>query len=116
MARKDKARKAGGRARAVLPRLWWAWGLVLAALCGAAVGHVRSRLSKVQLGYALSQAASEHRELQDEKRKLMVEAATLRNPRRLRRLAVEQLDLVEPSSRQIIRTGSEPGGKLAMGR
>lgn len=81
----------------------------------AALLHVRGRLVVVQLGYELSAASREHKRLLAENRKLQVEVATLRSPRRLRKLAVEKLGLREPTPAQIVRAGSKTPGKLAMG-
>ena len=77
-----------------LPRLWWVWFLVLTTLTAAAVLHVHSRLAVVQLGYELSKALSERTGLQAARRELLVEVATLRSPRRLRKLAVVHRDRI----------------------
>lgn len=116
MPRPEKPRAPAPVGRPQLPRHWWAWALVVVALTGAASLHVRSRLMVVQLGYALSEVTSENRKLRTESRKLMVEVATLRSPRRLRKLAVEQLGLVEPGPHQIIRAEPRTQSKLALGR
>ena len=83
--------------------------IVILAFTFAAVVHVRSKLVVVQLGYQLSRAASKHQELLTESRKLKLEVATLRNPRRLRKLAIEELGLIEPSPSQILRTKNSVG-------
>jgi cell division protein FtsL len=68
------------------------------------------------LGYRLSRAASENKKLQAESRKLRLEVATLRNPRRLRRLASGKLGLFEPRPEQVITIERKDGrGKLAVG-
>ena len=69
----------------------------------AALWHVRARLQVVELGYRLSEAAARNHRLQEEQRRLMIEVATLRHPRRLRRIATGKLGLVEPRPEQIIR-------------
>lgn len=97
-----------------LPPRWWAWALVLLSLAGAAVLQVRTRVAAVQLGYDLSEAAAEGRALRAENRKLVVEAATLRSPRRLRRLAVEQLGMVEPTAARVLRLDERGRGELAL--
>jgi cell division protein FtsL len=99
-----------------LPRNWWVWGLVLLAMGTAASLHVRSRLKVVHLGYALSEASSQNRKLRAERRKLVLEVATLRSPRRLRKLAVEQLGLVEPGPEQILKVDKRQPSKLALGQ
>jgi cell division protein FtsL len=52
--------------------------------------------------------------LQAEHRKLLVEVATLRSPRRLRRLAVEQLGMVEPTTARVLRSDGCDRGELAL--
>lgn len=112
---KKAERPSPGRVGA-LPRLWWAWLLVLTTLTAAAVLHVRSRLAVVQLGYELSKALNERTGLQATRRQLAVEVATLRSPRRLRKLAVEQLGLSEPGPGQVMRLDGKKTDKLALGR
>lgn len=107
--KKNRApRDSGGahrRLRADWPTGWMAGAVLILVFCIAAILHVRSRLAVVQLGYRLSQAAKEHKQLQADNRKLQVEVATLRSPRRLRKLATQQLDLREPVSQQIVNAG-----------
>jgi cell division protein FtsL len=93
------------RLRADWPSGWVAGGVLILVFCIAAILHVRSRLAVVQLGYRLSQATKEHEQLQADHRKLQVEVATLRSPRRLRKLATERLDLREPAPQQIVHAG-----------
>ena len=106
--KKKKAHKDRGgprRLRADWPSGWLAGGVLILIFCIAAILHVRSRLAVVQMGYRLSRATKEHKLLQADHRKLQVEVATLRSPRRLRKLATEQLDLREPAPRQILHAG-----------
>ena len=88
---------------------WTAVVIVILAFTFAAIVHVRSKLVVVQLGYQLSKASSEHKRLLTESRKLKLEVATLRNPRRLRKLAKEKLGLIEPSPSQILRARKSVG-------
>ena len=85
------------------PRYFWAWLLLLLILIVAAFVHVHAKLSAVELGYALSAAASEHQQLLTDQHSLQVEVATLRSPQRLRKLAIEKLGLVEPNATQLLR-------------
>jgi len=112
----DRDQKQVSSGRAGLPARWWIWCLVFAGLAAAAGLHVRERLLVVQLGYALSEAADQNRRLQAEHRKLSVEVATLRNPRRLRALAVERLRLAEPAAGQILQAGRQAPKELALGQ
>jgi cell division protein FtsL len=88
--------------------------LLLMAVTFVAVLHVRSRLLIVRLGYSLSVAADAHAKFLAERRKLVLEVATLKSPRRLRKLAVEQLGLVEPKPGQIIKMLSKGKSRLAL--
>ncbi len=92
---------------------WTAAVVVVAAFSLAAIFHVRTKLVAVELGYRLSRAASENKQLQAESRKLRLEVATLRNPRRLRRMASGKLGLYEPRSDQVITIGTPGHGKFA---
>ncbi len=106
--KKPKApRKRGStrRLRADWPAGWMAGAVLILVFCIAAILHVRSRLAVVQLGYRLSRATKQHEQLEADNRKLQVEVATLRSPRRLRKLATGKLGLREPTPRQIMRTG-----------
>ena len=100
-----KDRKNARRLRAEWPTGWLAGAVLILVFCIAAILHVRSQLTVVQLGYRLSQATKEHKQLQADHRKLQVEVATLRSPRRLRKLATERLGLREPLPRQILHAG-----------
>jgi cell division protein FtsL len=113
MSRKAKKFKPGKspskRRRSSWNAGWTAVVIVILAFTFAAVVHVRSKLVVVQLGYQLSKAASEHKQLLTESRKLKLEVATLRNPRRLRKLAKEKLGLIEPRPFQILRSKKSVG-------
>ncbi|MBW1806919.1 MAG: cell division protein FtsL [Deltaproteobacteria bacterium] len=109
-AKKKKPIKSPSRRRRSSWNAGWTAGvIVILAFTFAAVVHVRSKLVVVELGYQLSRAASKHQELLTESRKLKLEVATLRNPRRLRKLAIEELGLIEPSPSQILRTKNSVG-------
>lgn len=114
-AKRREAQPARGARRAAWPA-GWPGSLVLVVLFMlAALLQVRARLVVVQLGYQLSEATREHKRLLAQNRKLQVEVATLRSPRRLRKLALEQLGLREPVPAQIVRGGARAARKLAMG-
>jgi cell division protein FtsL len=85
------------------PRYFWAWLLLLLILVVAAFVHVHAKLTAVELGYALSTAASEHQQLVSDQHSLQIEVATLRSPQRLRKLAIEKLGLVEPNVTQLFK-------------
>jgi cell division protein FtsL len=106
-----RPRRASAWPRGLAP-----WVAILLLLAAAAGLHVHAKLATVQLGYSLSQAARANRELKVAQRELSVEAATLRSPRRLRRLAIEQLGLVERNPRQVIHLAPAEPRKLALGQ
>lgn len=90
--------------------------LLIAALTAAAVVHVHCKLAEVQLGYQMYKALHEHKRLMADSKKLQVEFATLRSPRRVRAIAMELLGLVEPLPQQLLWRDGERKGKLAMGK
>lgn len=96
------------------PSGWYVGVLLIVLFALAAVIHVRSRHLVVQSGYRLSDATREHERLMADYRKLQVEVATLKNPRRLRELAASSLNLFEPKASQIVCVDEEPEGKLAL--
>lgn len=98
------------RPRAVCPVHSLRWGLILVLVTMAGMLVVHSRLKTVELGYALSQALQENKLLLGDERTLQIEVATLRSPRRLRKVAMEELGLLEPRPDQIIK----PDGTKSM--
>ena len=70
----------------------------------AAVGimHVSSRVMVVRTGYQLSKLQNESRTLARENDRLKLELATLKSPRRLERLAREELGMAPPSPAAVI--------------
>lgn len=90
--------------------------LLIGAGTTAALVHVHGKLAEVQLGYQISKAIHEHKRLLADSRKLEVEAATLRNPRRVRAIAMENLGMIEPLPQQLVWVEQGQRGKLALGR
>lgn len=68
----------------------------------AAIFFVWTRLSTVQLGYALSEAGAEHHALLETQRALRVELAALRAPERLQLLGRRDFGLGPPASGQVV--------------
>lgn len=77
--------------------------VIAAPMVGAALFYVWAEITTVRLGYALSQAGEAHRVLLEENRGLRIEAAALRAPERLKRLAEERYRLEPPRSEQVVR-------------
>lgn len=65
------------------------------------LGYVWTRVQVVETGYRLRNLEVVREKLKEENRSLMVEAATLRSPQRLERIAA-QMGLRRPASNQII--------------
>ncbi len=97
-----------------MPRSWWIWLLALAMLSGVCLLHVNARIEVVRIGYSLSRQAAKNRKLLAQRRKLALEVATLKSPRRLRRLAMDKLGMTEPSPSQTIKVEKNAKGKLAL--
>lgn len=90
---------------------WPAVGTLLVLYTLAAMLHVQTRLSLVELGYQLSQELSRQRQLQGQWRRMSIEAATLRHPRRIRAIATNELGMMDPSADQVLGSVSAPLGR-----
>jgi cell division protein FtsL len=89
------------RLRALRPILLAA--LLVFSAAGLGVAHVTLRLRQLDLGYALSRAASEQADLAERRRRLRIEVASLKSPDRVLRLARQRLDLAPPAPGQVRR-------------
>lgn len=72
--------------------------IVIAAL----IFYTWSRLEVVRLGYEIFNANSEMRRLDQENKEMILEIATLKSPKRIERIAREELNLLPPRDEQII--------------
>jgi cell division protein FtsL len=99
--------------QATWPRRWLIGAVIVSAFGLAAILHVRTKLIIVKLGYQLSEVTREHNQLLAQTSKLQVEAATLRNPRRLRVLASQQYLLDEPTPKQYVKVDSQTNKVVA---
>jgi cell division protein FtsL len=84
------------RGRAVVALL-----VVLAALAAAALGHVWVRLQQIQVGYALSRETREAHRLAESQKRLRIEAAVLKHPARIERIARTRLNMSPPDADKI---------------
>ncbi len=91
--------------------------VTLAALF-AAVGilHVTSRVVVVDVGYRLSNAEAESRNLTRENDRLKLELATLKAPARLEKLAREQLGMMMPAGSAVVALQPELPGTRRNGK
>lgn len=81
--------------------------LLFALFTAVGMLHVTSRVLVVDMGYRLSKAESESRDLTRENDRLKLELATLKAPARLERLAREQLGMAMPAGPAVVSLGAE---------
>lgn len=74
----------------------------IALLLTVSLFFVWSRVQATSLDYEISQLASSLRAVQQDTAKLRLEAASLRNPERIERVARKELNLRLPSAEQVI--------------
>lgn len=74
----------------------------VAAVAVASVGYLALRFETVRLGYEVAEARKVQRRLIEERRELEVEAASLRQPRRIESIAREVLDMTTPGPDRIV--------------
>ena len=68
----------------------------------ASLLYVRSRFLVVELSYDVSRRQESKTQLEQERRSLILELATLRNPRRVERIASQKLGLEHPSGMESV--------------
>jgi cell division protein FtsL len=99
-------------------RVWVpALAFLLLGIMGAALGHVWVRLQQIQTGYALSQERRQARELAETQKRLRLEAAVLKQPQRIERLARVRLGMTAPAPSQlhvvrVPRTAARPAAPV----
>ncbi len=76
--------------------------LSLTILIAAFLFYTWSRVEAVKIGYQIFNANSEMRRLDQENKELILEIATLKSPKRIERIAREELKLLPPRDEQII--------------
>jgi len=64
--------------------------------------YVWTRIQVVSLGYEISQKVKERERIEEINRKLKLEVATLKSPRRIERIAIKKLGLRYPTIDQVI--------------
>jgi len=77
--------------------------LAVCVLVAAALLYVWSHLKNTQLKYQMAEEMSIRSSLQEENRKLKVEIATLKSPKRIEAIAREKLNMAYPEREQVIR-------------
>lgn len=78
------------------------WVVVLSVFVGELLFYTWCRVQYVQTGYAIANENRKHQELRVLQNSLKIELARLKAPENISRVVHKQMDLVMPSSRQII--------------
>jgi cell division protein FtsL len=88
---------------------------LLLGVLGAALGHVWVRLQQIQVGYALSHERHEARALAETQKRLRLEAAVLKQPQRIERIARVRLGMTapDPAAIHVIRVARSAGRRPA---
>jgi len=76
--------------------------LALVIIIGTLLFFTWSRVQTVKIGYEIFNANSEMRRLDQENKELILEIATLKSPKRIERIAREELKLLPPKDEQIV--------------
>ena len=76
--------------------------MMLICFMGTGIGYVWSNFERTQIGYDLTQLQKEEMRLEEINQKLKLELATLKSPRNLERLAIQELGLSPPKPEQIV--------------
>lgn len=92
------------------------WSVAVVATAIAFVMHLALRFETVRLGYAVSEARSEQRQLMETRRLLSLEAATLRQNSRIENLARDVLGMDLPESNRIVSMRPERVAQNMRGR
>jgi cell division protein FtsL len=78
--------------------------LLVAFLAVAVVGaYLTARLHVVGLGYEISALSTRRAEEQERNKRIRVELSEAKSPARIEKIAVEELGLDYPESRQVVR-------------
>jgi cell division protein FtsL len=97
--KKQQVKRAGLQRRR---RVFFSFVLSGVCLVCLALLHVWLRLQVVHLGYVLSTTSKLKSQLEQERRELKVELATLSSPQRLEQMARSRLGLREPEKGQVV--------------
>jgi len=92
------------------------WTIAVAAATAAFVVHISIRLETVELGYRIGEARRVHTALAERRRVLTIEAATLRAPQRIERIAKGALGMSAPGHDRIRRVGGAVARRATSGR
>lgn len=87
------------------------WKVAVVACTVAFLVHVTLCIENIQLGYKLDKAVKRERELREQLTLLTLEAATLRQPKRLESMARAALGLEVPPPERVIMVGARNAGR-----
>jgi cell division protein FtsL len=87
------------------------WKVAIAACTLAFLVHVTLCIEIIQLGYKLDDALRRERDLREQLTLLTLEAATLRQPKRLETVARAALGLEVPPPERVIMVGARNAGR-----
>lgn len=83
------------------------WCAAVLATAAAFVVHLAIRYETVRLGYQVSETRNQHKVLEQNRRLLSIEAATLRQSARIEGIARDSLDMDVPDPSRIILISEE---------
>lgn len=72
------------------------------AFIGCSLFNVWAHHQVISLGYEISQASQEEQDLLQENKKLRLELAALKSPRRIENVALKELGFINPQKQQLI--------------
>ena len=78
------------------------WILIMAIFIAEMLAYTWSRLQCIQIGYEISAETERQSELVAVQKKLGIELARLKSPKRIAKIAKERLGLAPPSPEQVI--------------
>ncbi len=76
--------------------------LVMFLFIGELLFYTWCRVQSVRIGYEITEARADMQRLTARQEKLKIELARLRSPRRIAKIAEEQLGLITPNAEQIL--------------
>lgn len=75
---------------------------IIAIIISVLLFYTWSRVQAVRIGYEIFNANSEMRKLDQENKELILEIASLKSPKKIEKIAREELRLIPPKDEQII--------------
>ena len=95
-------REAAFPARGVNRNLVFVTLVVALVFIGCSLFYVWAHQQVISLGYEISKASYEEQDLQQTNKKLRLELAALKSPRRIENMALKELGFMNPQKEQLI--------------